>query len=99
VVHYENWRDMYAEMNPDDDGEKPSTKTIGQRFRQNKDVMQKFGVIGLSSPWMWWTGKAVRGFADTQANANNRPIRGQSGVSGHQSEANEGPMSEQDAPF
>lgn len=99
VVHYENWRDIYAEMNPDDDGEKPSTKTIGQRFRQNKDVMQKFQIVGLSSPWMWWTGKPVRGFAETQYQANDGPRRAQGDVADGQYGANAGPMSSQDDPF
>lgn len=99
VVHYENWRDVYAEMNPDENGEKPSTKTIGQRFRQNKDVMQKFAVIGLSSPWMWWTGKPVKGFAETQSDGNPPPKRGESAASDGQSGANADPIGNQDDPF
>lgn len=98
VVHYENWRDVYAEMNPDENGEKPSTKTIGQRFRNNSDGLQRFGVIGLSSPWMWWAGKPVRGYPETQRNANPGPMRRESGGTDSQSGANGEPIPE-DEPF
>jgi hypothetical protein len=85
VVHYNEWREAYGEMNPDENGEKPSTKTVGQRFRQNHEALVRFKVMGLSTPWMWWTGKPVRQFRDTQPLANADLITGQS-------EANTGPM-------
>jgi hypothetical protein len=80
VVHYNEWREAYAEMNPDEQGEKPSTKTIGQRFRQNHEALVRFKVMGLSTPWMWWSGKPVRQFQETQRPSQSDAFNGQSGA-------------------
>lgn len=78
TVALEAWRDVYAEMNPDDDGQKPSAASIGQRLRNNREPLQRFGVIGIWKGHIWWTGKPVRGFAKTQSKANSEPISDQS---------------------
>lgn len=90
VVQYMAWRDVYAEMNPEEDGTKPDGRVIGQRFRNNKDPLVKFGIIGLSTPWMWWAGRQVRGFPETRPKANFRPMESQREATESQSGANGG---------
>lgn len=99
VVHYNEWRDAYAEMNPDENGEKPSTKTIGQRFRQNHEPLTILKLMGLSTPLMWWTGKPVQGFPQTQSEANRTPFYGQERANDDQSDANVGPMPDEEVTF
>jgi hypothetical protein len=99
IVDYKNWRDVYAASNPDENGDPPSTKTIGQRFRQHNEALTRFGIIGLKTPWMWWAGKPVRGFDQTQGWANKKPIDYQSASNGYQSDANGGPTGDLGMPF
>jgi hypothetical protein len=67
VVKYQDWRDEYAKhAEPDKEGEKLDIETIRKRFKDYREGLIGWNVIGWRTPWMWWTGKVIRGFPETQ---------------------------------
>jgi hypothetical protein len=67
AVDWDIWREEYKlTATPDKDGNPPSNDLIRQHFKRYGEPMdKKFGVIGRSGRWLWWTGKRVRGFPET----------------------------------
>jgi hypothetical protein len=70
VITYQEWRDAYEAMAaPDADGEKPTKEAISKMFRRHSSGMAKYEVIGMhnheNTPYLWWTGKPIRGFPAT----------------------------------
>jgi len=66
VITYQEWREVYESMAPpDEDGGKPSKEAINKMFKRHSGNMAKYGVIGLHNPYIWWTGKPIRGFPAT----------------------------------
>lgn len=70
AVHYEDWRDAYKGVgSPDKDGGAQNDEAIRKMFE--REVIKggthllKHQVMGWSRPWLWWTGKHIRGFAET----------------------------------
>jgi len=64
VVSYKDWRDMYARSAPlDDDDPRKKAQNVKKAMQRAGTVLLKFGIIGRDDPWIWWTGKPVRGFA------------------------------------
>lgn len=68
AVHYRDWRDAYKVdgVKGGDDGEAPSDDAIRKQFDRYSRFMISSGVMGWKRPWMWWTGKHVRGFHETR---------------------------------
>lgn len=67
VVDYRDWRDAYKQVaDAGADGSALTDETIRKRWRDNSPGMVRFEVIGWHRPWIWWTGKPIRGFAETQ---------------------------------
>lgn len=66
VVHYTDWRDMYASVAaPGVEGEAPDQKAIASVFRSLMTSLTRFSVIGWKRPWLWHTGKGLRDFPHT----------------------------------
>jgi hypothetical protein len=42
-----------------------ATERIRKEFTRAKDSLLKYGIIGVDTTHMWWTGKPVRGFPRT----------------------------------
>lgn len=70
AIHYNDWRDAYKGVGaPGNDGEAQSDEAIRKMFE--REVIKggthllKHGVMGWSRPWLWWTGKHIRGFPET----------------------------------
>lgn len=67
TVDYLAWRDMYKTLaEPNADGSALNDEAIRKRFRDYQPGLVRFGVIGWCRPWLWWTGKVIRGFPDTK---------------------------------
>jgi hypothetical protein len=77
VVNIHQWREVYAEQNPEDDGTRPAPKAIGQRLRNSKEWLIKGKVMAIWAEHIWWTGKPVRGYRETQREANYGPSSAQ----------------------
>lgn len=66
AVHYRDWREAYKAVGAaGSDGEPLSDDAIRKKWERNKNKLVRFGAIGWSRPWIWHTGKAVRGFPET----------------------------------
>jgi hypothetical protein len=78
VVLYADWREAYAKSAPiDDDDDRKRKEQIKKAMQRAGATLLKFGIIGRDNPWVWWTGKPVRGFAKQEivppAAATNQP--------------------------
>lgn len=64
VVPYKDWRDAFARMAPiDDDDPRKKAQNVKKAMQRAGTTLLKWGIIGRDDPWIWWTGKPVRGFA------------------------------------
>jgi AAA domain len=72
VVKYEDYRNICLENMPEEEDRKVAMKRIYASFTRAKDDLVNAGVLGLSAPYMWWTGKPVRGIWRTFP-ADQRP--------------------------
>ena len=78
VVEYKTWREFYAKSAPiDDDDDRKRKETVKKAMTRAGTTLLKFGIIGRDTPWIWWTGKPVRGFGrkppDAPAPAGPQP--------------------------
>lgn len=78
AVHYRDWREAYKTdgVKGGDAGEAPTDDAIRKQFdRYSRFMISTGGVMGWKRPWLWWTGKHVRGFPETRP--KNRTAGGQ----------------------
>jgi len=62
VVTYRQWRDFFARSAPiDQDDERKRAEAIKKAMQRTGAKLLNFGIIGKDDPWIWWTGKRVRG--------------------------------------
>jgi hypothetical protein len=67
VVHWDHYREVALEHMPEVPDRKKAVEQISKEFKRAKDALVKYGIIGVQSPYLWWAGKAVRGFPKTFA--------------------------------
>lgn len=78
LVHYNDWREAFAAAAaPGENGERPTPDATRQHFKRHHAGMVKFDVIGLNTPFMWWTGKPVRDFPETHRTDSEQTDGGQ----------------------
>lgn len=65
VVEWDWFRDVSLEKIPEIADREKAVDQIRKEFARAKDVLIKWGVIGVSKPYLWWAGKPVRGFPRT----------------------------------
>lgn len=65
VVEWDWFRDVSLEKIPEIADHEKAVEQIRKEFARAKDVLIKWGVIGVSKPYLWWSGKPVRGFPRT----------------------------------
>lgn len=66
VMRWSQWRDEWAKLDSSaDDDPVARAERIKKRMQRAGTALLKWGVIGRSNPWVWWTGKPVRGYKDT----------------------------------
>ena len=65
VVDFEYYLDVAVEMDPGDDDKEKARDRLRKFFSYNNRFLMKAGVIGFERPFVWWTGKPIRGFPHT----------------------------------
>lgn len=65
IVHYDHYREVAMEKMPEVADRKKAVEQVRKEFARAKDFLIKSGIIGVSSPHMWWAGKPVRSFPRT----------------------------------
>lgn len=74
VVSYQDWRHCYQSVcAPGENGEAPTGDACRKFFQYHYPALVKFGVVGWSRPWLWWSGKVIRGFPQTRRKAGGNP--------------------------
>lgn len=75
VVTATNWRKEYERISfagfGEDPGDRKSEEAIRKRLQRAGKTLLKFGVIGRSDAFVWWSGKAVRDFPETFERASD----------------------------
>lgn len=67
VVENSDWREEYRSIAPPDgEGAPPSTDAIKKHMQRHFPALARYEVVGWRNPWMWWTGRPVRNFPETQ---------------------------------
>lgn len=71
IVDWNTYRDVVLERMPEIEDRANARDVVRKEFARVKDALQKFGVIGVQNPHMWWQGKPIRGFPRTFAERGN----------------------------
>lgn len=63
VVHYDQVKIAFKELNPDD-GDEPDKyrERLKKNISRARERLQDWRIIGVVNPYVWWTGRPVRGF-------------------------------------
>ena len=79
AVHYSHWKEAYLACGPcEADGSQVSDAAVQKRLQRLKNKLTEFKIIGWARPWLWHTGRAVKGFPETFPKTDNsRTIGGQ----------------------
>lgn len=65
VVNYSDYVDVAISKMLDEDDPQKAKDKLRKSFNKMTDGLSKTGVIGMERPYIWWTGKPVRGFPRT----------------------------------
>lgn len=89
VVHRRYWGEAYRKYYAEDDSEEAVKKAL----QRANDFLVRSGVIGRENPWVWITGKRVRGEARmvaeaTEPEATTPPVDGDGVVIEQESDTN-----------
>lgn len=63
-----NWKDYLAvalEKMIEAEDKKKAADAIRKEFARARDGLARYGIFQMESPYMWWTGKPIRGFPRT----------------------------------
>ena len=69
VVEYRHWRDRYLTIAPhdidgtDEEAVKRYREAVKKTIQRSGATLQARGIIGKKQPYVWWTGKPIRGFS------------------------------------
>lgn len=68
VVRWAHWRNHFLKIDSAAAGDEDETKRaerIKKRIERAGKSLLKFGIIGRDNPWIWHSGRPVRGYRDT----------------------------------
>jgi hypothetical protein len=65
VVRLEYFLDVAVEMDATEEDKTKARERIRKHFENNNKFLLKAGVIAVHRPYVWWTGKPIRGFPET----------------------------------
>jgi hypothetical protein len=65
VVDFGFYLEVAVEMDSGAEDKTKSKDRLRKSFEQNNRFLLKAGVIGFHRPYIWWTGKPIRGFPNT----------------------------------
>lgn len=82
VVTYKEWRDTYARSAPiDEDSDDAKRAAAVKKAMQRAGVtLLSFGIIGRDNPFVWWSGKPVRGFGKDVPTPPLQPLPTEEGI-------------------
>lgn len=74
VVDYEHVKRVFGEMNPDDGDDTPKwVERLRKALRRARERLYGFKIIGAANPYIWLTGRPVRGFGLGQSGVDAPP--------------------------
>lgn len=63
VVDYEHVKVAYRDLNPDDGNDIDKWKVrLKKGLQRGRERLHEYGIIGVASPFVWLTGKPIKGF-------------------------------------
>ncbi|MCO5164688.1 MAG: AAA family ATPase [Mesorhizobium sp.] len=65
VVRLEYFFDAAVEMDATEEDKPKARERIRKHFENNNKFLLKAGIIAVSRPYVWWTGRPIRGFPET----------------------------------
>lgn len=65
IVSYTDYADLVVSKMVEEPDKKKARDRVRKSVAAARDGLQKYGIMGYETPWMWWTGKPIRGFART----------------------------------
>lgn len=65
VVRVKVWKDEYLKIAPD--AAEAKDNTINARMKRASETGQKLRIIGRLNPWVWLTGRPVKGIVEARA--------------------------------
>lgn len=71
VVNYDHVkarmaRKMLREDDDTEEGRKRHRERVKTALKRARETLMNFKVVGVDNPYIWWTGRPVRGFSQTQ---------------------------------
>lgn len=65
VVSWDHYMEVAASQMPNEEDVKKAKDRLRKSFNRMTDGLIKMGALRVDRPYMWWTGKPIRGFART----------------------------------
>lgn len=65
LVHYKDWAEAYISGLADDNDKASTAEAVRKVWERNSQGLRKYSILGYSRPFMWWTGRPVRGYPTT----------------------------------
>ncbi|UDF29344.1 UNVERIFIED_ORG: AAA family ATPase [Roseateles sp. XES5] len=65
IVSYSDYADLVVSKMVEEPDKKKARERVRKAVAAARDGLQKYNIMGYDSPWMWWTGKPIRGFPRT----------------------------------
>ncbi|MCV9960770.1 AAA family ATPase [Pararhizobium sp. BT-229] len=65
IVSYSDYADLVVSKMVEEPDKKKARERVRKSVAAARDGLQKYGIMGYDTPFMWWTGKPIRGFART----------------------------------
>ncbi|EJB02919.1 hypothetical protein Rleg9DRAFT_1734 [Rhizobium leguminosarum bv. trifolii WSM597] len=65
IVSYSDYADLVVSKMVEESDKKKARERVRKSVAAARDGLQKYGIMGYDTPFMWWTGKPIRGFART----------------------------------
>lgn len=65
VVEYSDYADLAVSKMVEEEDQKKARERVRKSFQRVTDALVKYGIVKLERPFIWWTGKPVRGFPRT----------------------------------
>ncbi|MDB5552109.1 MAG: hypothetical protein JWL86_2093 [Rhizobium sp.] len=65
IVSYTDYADLVVSKMVEEPDKKKARDRVRKSVAAARDGLQKYGIMGYETPWMWWTGKPIRGFSRT----------------------------------
>jgi hypothetical protein len=65
IINWTAYKAVAMESMVEVDDKVKAADQVKKELGRTKTSLQKYGIIGVNSPYLWWDGKPVRGFSRT----------------------------------